>query len=312
MAVTAATAEVAATDPALDLPRRGASCAAIPMTVLPIDQAQLAHRARAEAQYAQLKAVLRVVLAAVLLALGLRSFAYEPFNISSDSMLPTLMAGDYLFVAKSPYGWGRFTLPLGLPLFDGRIFDTAPARGDVVVFKSPRDNRTDFIKRVVGLPGDRVRISGGRIELNGRLLPKTRLPDLIVAMPAGGDCDSGPGRPDFRVHNTDGRAMCRFPRFAERIAGRDYAVLDQIDGDLRDNTAIVVVPAGRYFVLGDNRDDSADSRLSVADGGVGLVPANNLIGRATRVFFSVDGSARLADPASWLASIRGDRIGAAL
>ena len=282
------------------------------MTALEIDPAREAHRARADVQYAKLKAVVRTVAAAVLLALGLRSFVYEPFNIPSESMLPTLLAGDYLFVAKWPYGYGRFTLPLGLPLFDGRVWDAPPTRGDVIVFKSPRDNRTDFIKRVIGLPGDIVRLRGGRVELNGRLLPKRRVADLVVALSDAGDCNSGPGRPDFRTRDGTGRAVCRFPRFAEAIDGRAYAVLDQVDGDLRDDTPAVRVPAGSYFVLGDNRDDSADSRLTVAEGGVGLVPAANLIGRATRVFFSVDGSARLTAPETWWRSLRGARIGTAL
>lgn len=282
------------------------------MTALPIDPAREAHRARAAAQFAQLKAVTRTVFAAVLLALGLRSFVYEPFNIPSESMLPTLMVGDYLFVAKWPYGYGRFTLPLGLPLFDGRVFDRAPRRGDVIVFKSPRDNRTDFIKRVIGVPGDTVRLRGGQVEVNGRLLPKRRIADVVVALGEAADCSSGPGRPDFHARDASGRSVCRFPRFAETIDGRDYAVLDQIDGDLRDDTLPVRVPAGSYFVLGDNRDDSADSRLTVAEGGVGLVPASNLIGRATRVFFSVDGSAQLSDPASWWSSLRRERIGMAL
>ena len=282
------------------------------MTALPIESAREAHRTRAAAHYAQLKLGVRVVTAAVLIALGLRSFVYEPFNIPSDSMLPTLLVGDYLFVAKSPYGYGRFTLPLGLPLWSGRIFDRAPARGDVVVFKSPRDNRTDFIKRVVGLPGDVVRMRAGRVEINGRIIAKRRIADLVIAMPADGDCNSGPGRPDFRTRDVRGGTICRFPQFAETIDGRDYAVLDQIDGDARDDTAPVRVPEGVYFVLGDNRDDSADSRLSIADGGVGLVPAANLIGRATRVFFSVDDRARLAAPTTWWPSIRGERIGTRL
>lgn len=282
------------------------------MTALPIDPAREAHRARADAQFAQLKTGVRTIVAAVLLALGLRSFVYEPFNIPSESMLPTLMVGDYLFVAKWPYGYSRFSLPFGMPLLDGRVFDTFPQRGDVIVFKSPRDNRTDFIKRVIGLPGDVVRMRGGQVEINGRLLPKRRIADLVVAPAGMGDCNSGPGRPDFVTRDAGGRPVCRFPRFAETIGGRDYAVLDQIDGDLRDDTPPLRVPAGSLFVLGDNRDDSADSRLTIAEGGVGLVPATNLIGRATRVFFSVDGSARLSDPASWWTSLRRDRIGTPL
>ena len=241
-----------------------------------IDTARAEHEAHAAAQYARLRSLIRIVVTAVVLALTLRSLVYEPFNIPSASMLPTLRVGDYLFVAKWPYGYSRFSLPLGPPLMDGRVLGSDPVRGDVVVFKSPADNRTDFIKRVVGLPGDRVRVTGGRLEINGRLIPKT---------PLGGT------------------------RFAETIGARRYEVLDQVVGGSHDDTPLVTVPAGSYFMLGDNRDDSADSRLSIADGGVGLVPAANLIGRASVVFFSVDDSARLDDPVTWWTSIRFARIG---
>lgn len=241
-----------------------------------IDSAREAHQARAAAQYARLRQLIGIVFVAVLLALGLRSFVLEPFNIPSQSMLPTLRVGDYLFVAKWPYGYSRFSLPLGLPLLDGRIGGGLPERGDVIVFKSPGDNRTDFIKRVVGLPGDRVRMVGGQLELNGRLVAKRA---------AGGD------------------------RFVEALDHRQYAVLDDLAGGPRDDTPLVTVPPDSYFVLGDNRDDSADSRLSIADGGVGMVPAANLVGRASVIFFSLDAHARLVDPSTWIASIRADRIG---
>ncbi len=241
-----------------------------------IDSAREAHQARAAAQYARLRGLIGIVTTAVLLALALRSFVLEPFNIPSASMQPTLRVGDYLFVAKWPYGYGRFSLPLGLPIVDGRIGGGLPQRGDVVVFKSPADNRTDFIKRVAGLPGDRVRMTGGRLEINGRLVPK----QLVAG-----------------------------ETFIETLGSRRYEVFDQVKNGLRDDTALVTVPASSYFMLGDNRDDSADSRLSIADGGVGMVPAANLVGRASVIFFSVDGRARLNDPAHWLASVRADRIG---
>ena len=246
------------------------------MTPALIDSARTAHEARAAAQYARLRRIVGSVAVAILIALGLRSFVLEPFNIPSESMLPTLRIGDYLFVAKWPYGYSRFSLPLGLPVMDGRIGDGMPERGDIVVFKSPADNRTDFIKRVVGLPGDRVRMTGGRLEVNGQLAAKQ----------AG-----APGR------------------YTEILGTRRYQVLDQIAGGPRDDTPLVTVPAGSYFVLGDNRDDSADSRLSIADGGVGMVPAANLVGRAEMVFFSLDMGARLNNPATWPGSIHAERIG---
>ena len=246
------------------------------MTPSMIESARAAHEARAARQYARLRRIIGTVAVAVLIALSLRSFVLEPFNIPSASMLPTLRVGDYLFVAKWPYGYSRFSLPLGMPVMDGRIGGAIPERGDVVVFKSPADNRADFIKRVVGLPGDRVRMTGGRLEINGVLIPK-------VADGAG--------------------------RFIETLGTRSYAVLDQVGGGPRDDTPVVTVPAGNYFVLGDNRDDSADSRIPIADGGVGLVPDANLVGRAAMIFFSVDGSARLMDPAGWWRAFRPDRIG---
>lgn len=238
------------------------------------------HFDHAARQYARVREWGGVALAAILLAVALRSFAYEPYNIPSASMLPGLRSGDYLFVAKFPYGFSRFSLPLGLSVFEGRLFERMPERGDVVVFKSPRDNRTEVIKRVIGLPGDRVRMVDGTVELNGVGLSKR---------PAGGR------------------------GFIETLpGGRSYAVLDARAHAPRDDTRLIVVPPGRYLMLGDNRDDSADSRLTVADGGVGLVPAANLLGRAERIFFSVDGSARLADPATWPGAIRWSRIGAKL
>lgn len=253
-----------------------------------------AHKAVAARQFARISAAVGFAATAVLLAVVLRTLVFEPFNIPSDSMLPTLAAGDYLFVAKWPYGFGPYSLPVALPWPAGRIGGASPRRGDVVVFKTPRDNRTDFIKRIIGLPGDRVRMTGGQVELNGVLVAKVRAGDFVLAA-TNGACHGGTA-----VAGADGVA-CRYPRFIETIDGRRYAVLDLTSGDPVDDTPLVTVPAGHYFVAGDNRDDSADSRMGIADGGVGMVPAANLIGRAEIVFFSTGAG-----------GVRRDRIGTRL
>lgn len=267
-----------------------------------ISESRAAHIARTERQKATLASVTRMVLFAVLIALGLRTFVYEPFNIPSESMLPRLLVGDYLFVAKWPYGFGRYSLPLGLPLFEGRIAGALPERGDIIVFKTPRDNRADYIKRVIAIPGDTVAMQDGHVVLNGVVVPQVRRTGFILA-DSTNDCDSGPGRPDFRVRTASGHDVCRYPAYTETLpGGRSHVVLDQVAGDVRDTTSALTVPPGHVFVLGDNRDDSADSRFTVAEGGVGLVPTDNIIGRADRIFFSIGPGGPL----------RAERIGTAL
>ncbi len=262
-------------------------------------QSRAAHMARTEAQRLVLGNVARLLMTAVLLALGLRTLVFEPFNIPSESMQPRLLVGDYLFVAKWPYGYSRYSLPLGPPLFEGRIFGAMPARGDVLVFKTPRDNRTDYIKRVIGLPGDTVAMAGGRVVLNGSVVPKRRIDDALLPA-SGSDCISSTGRPSFRDVDAAGRPVCRYPVYVETLpSGRRFEVIDQIANDVRDTTRPVLVPPGHLFVLGDNRDDSADSRFSLAEGGVGLVPMANIVGRADHIFFSIELGAHL----------RWDRIG---
>jgi signal peptidase I len=279
------------------------------MTQPALSEAQAAHLAQTERQRAIVGRWARMVLVAGLVALALRSFVYAPINIPSESMLPRLLVGDYVFVAKWPYGIGRYSLPLGLPLFEGRIGGDLPARGDIIVFKTPRDNRTDYIKRVIGLPGESVAMQDGRIILNGTAIPQVRQGDFTFNA-SGVGCDSGPGRPDFHARDAAGHSICRYPTFAETLpGGRQIAVIDQIAGDVRDDMAVQTVPPGHVFVMGDNRDDSADSRFTLAEGGVGMVPIDNIIGRADRIFFSVEPGPGALDPRNWLAAIRRDRIG---
>lgn len=268
------------------------------------------HQQRTNELFGSVKEGLRTIVGAVLIALFLRSFGFEPFNIPSESMLPRLLVGDYLFVEKWPYGYSRYSLPLGLPLFEGRVFEQPVERGDIAVFKSPRDNRTDYIKRVVGLPGDLIQMRDGVLHINGQPVGKKRIADFVVPVTPNTDCRGSYTRPSFRATDADGKAVCRYPRYLETLPnGRSYEVLDQVAGDPRDDTGVYVVPEGHYFAMGDNRDDSADSRLTIAEGGVGFVPAENLVGRASFMFFSTDGSAEILKPWTWFTAVRWQRIG---
>ena len=228
---------------------------------------------------------IRTVVYAVLIALVIRTFAYEPFNIPSESMLPTLLVGDYLFVSKYSYGYSRYSLPWGLPLFEGRLWQSEPRRGDVAVFKLPSDNSTDYIKRIVGLPGDRIQMRDGKLFINDQSVVKVRAEDFI--------------------YERNGQRF-RVPRFVETLPGGPrHDTLDFIAAGEHDTTREFVIPAGHYFAMGDNRDNSLDSR---ARGGVGMVPAENLVGRAEFLFFSTDGSARLWEFWRWPFAIRFDRL----
>jgi signal peptidase I len=248
-----------------------------------LERERAAHIARTESRYETVKQFASTVGWAVGIALALRSLAFEPFSIPSESMLPQLQAGDYLFVSKSAYGYSRYSFPLGLPIFSGRILDRAPTRGDIAVFKTPYDNRTDYIKRVIGLPGDRVQMRGGTLYLNGLAVPRVR-----VAAPGA-------------------------PRFRETLPnGVSYEILDLAANAPGDDTGIFTVPDGHYFMMGDNRDDSADSRYPIAQDGIGFVPAENFIGRAALTFFSTDGTAEPWKPWTWIPAMRGERIGTRL
>lgn len=241
----------------------------------------------------------------LLAVLALRVFVFSPFSIPSESMLPRLMNGDYLLAAKWPYGFSRHSLPFDLPLPSGRVLARMPERGDVVIFKHPVDG-TDYIKRVIGLPGDSVGVIGGQIVLNGELVPRERIADALVPLSANTACawggDAGLG--------ADGQAVCRYARFRETLPdGKAYEVLD-FGLTPGDSFAAVTVPEGMMFVMGDNRDNSRDSRWpAAASDAVGMVPLDRLVGRAGMIVWSTDGSADWIKPWTWFSAARWNRIG---
>jgi signal peptidase I len=228
----------------------------------------------------------RVIIHALLIALVIRTFLFQPFNIPSGSMKDTLLIGDYLFVSKYSYGYSRFSLPITLDLFSGRIFGADPARGDVVVFKLPKDNATDYIKRVVGLPGDKIQMIGGVLNINGVPVKRERLSDITE--------DDGSGR----------KVLVK--RWRETLPnGVTYETLDLVDNGMYDNTPVYDVPPGHFFMMGDNRDNSQDSRVL---GQVGYVPFDNLIGKAQVIFFSIDEGAAAWQVWNWPWTVRWDRL----
>jgi signal peptidase I len=230
---------------------------------------------------------LRTVIYAVIIALGVRTFLYEPFNIPSGSMIPTLLVGDFLFVSKFTYGYSRFSLPWSPPLIEGRILARDPERGDVAVFKLPSDNSTDYIKRVIGLPGDRIQVREGILHINRKPVQR-ELQDVI------------------EVEGYSGRIE-QVSEYVEILPnGRRHLVWEASDHERFDNTPEFFVPPGHFFMMGDNRDSSQDSR---AHSIVGFVPLENLVGRAEFLFFSHNNSARLWEIWRWPEAIRASRIG---
>ncbi len=221
---------------------------------------------------------------AIFIALIIRSFIFEPFNIPSGSMKPNLLVGDFIFVSKYSYGFSRHSLPLSLPLIPGKIFSNTPERGDVVVFKTPQNNRTDYIKRVIGLPGDKIEIKNGIIFINESEIFRKKLNDFI-------DKDSNTNNRRIRMYN-------------EYFFNKEINVLDITDNGIADNTQIFSVPENHFFVMGDNRDNSQDSRFINT---VGFIPYKNLVGKAQFIFFSLENS-RFLQIWKWPNSIRYERI----
>ncbi|QZH74638.1 MAG: signal peptidase I [Erythrobacter sp.] len=240
----------------------------------------------------------------VVVVLVFRTFFFTSFNIPSESMMPRLLVGDYLFSQKWSYGYSTHSLPFGIDVGDGRVLASQPDRGDVVIFKHPIDY-TDYIKRVIGLPGDTVQMVDGVLHLNGAPVGLERVEDYVLPIAADGRCRSA----TFVTRTDDGDYACAYPQFRETLPdGVSYNVLDL--GELpQDNTAPVTVPEGMLFLMGDNRDNSLDSRFPAEPGrGIGLVPQQNLVAEASFMYWSTDGSSEWLLPWTWFSAARWSRM----
>ena len=231
--------------------------------------------------------IIKTVVFALLIAFVLRVLLFQPFTIPSASMEPNLYEGDYIVVSKWSYGYSKHSIPWSPPVFDGRVLGKDPTRGDIAVFKLPRDNKTDYIKRVIGLPGDKVQMIANKLYLNG-----APVKDVVVSRAELADV-FGP-RPVTQVRET-------LPN------GKSFMTQDYGPGGDLDDTPVYEVPAGHFFMMGDNRDNSIDSRVEMSSG-VGMVPAENLVGKAEIIMFSWSPGASLFNPVSWFANLRPSRF----
>lgn len=228
---------------------------------------------------------IKTAMIAVVLALLIRTFLYEPFNIPSGSMKPTLEVGDYLFVSKPAYGYSRYSFPFGLAPIEGRVWAKAPERGDVAVFKLPTNPRIDYIKRIVGMPGDTVQVIDGRLYINRQIVPRESV--------------------GLKRVDEDGSIVVMTEYLETLPNGVVHSIYEEGDDHPLDNTPEYTVPDGHYFAMGDNRDNSQDSRVM---NHVGFIPYENIVGRASFLFFSTNGSASLAEVWKWPGAIRYSRL----
>src|SRR5687768_11145547 len=260
--------------------------------------------------WGEIKAIFWLIVA----VLAFHSFVAKPFYIPSESMMPLLLKGDRLVVSKYPYGWSWVSPSFHVwPEMPGRLFGRTPRRGDVVIL-TPRGKKTDYIKRVIGLPGDTIELAGGHLILNGQPVKRELRPDAMIPVDENVPCGLDIRYGDHRVRAPDGQTYCRLPVVRETLPdGRSYDTID-LGYDARvDDYKKITVPDGHVFVMGDNRDQSADSRVDAASEGLdGPIPLENVGGRAEFLTFSYDGSTQWLNPISWFTALRGGRAGNSL
>ncbi|MFW2831211.1 signal peptidase I [Sphingomonas sp. ID0503] len=255
----------------------------------------------------------RSILVLLLIVIGFHSLVAKPFYIPSESMMPTLLKGDRLVVSKYPYGWSWVSPSFHvLPPLKGRLFGRVPERGDVVIAVPPGET-SDYIKRVMALPGDRIALRGGVVYLNGVAVKRQAMPDRLIPIDANVPCDQ-PQVADRRIVGPDGRLYCSLPIYRETLPnGRSYDTIDLGEFEQVDEFPEITVPEDRIFLMGDNRDQSADSRVSSADRGLGgPIPLENIGGRAEFITFSLNGGWKWSDPKSWIDAFRSGRAGTSL